>query len=245
VTPPPAAAAASPPAEPIVLVLPALDYATVRRAGWLAMRPTRLQRVFLLVLSAALLALCGHLALVGEATAVARGVGRVVAVALFYAVALELVAFVAWRMNADDRMPSLIMAGPDGILCRRYDPELIPWRDVTWWDASAAILLLRVRKGPIVVVPRPPGEDSGWQSLRELVAARVRHADRAESRGWILILALLALLILAVIVTLARRDDWGASGEGDGSARSVSPHPSSRRASSIQNSVGRTIGMSS
>lgn len=43
--PPPAADAASPPAEPIVLVLPALDYATFRRAGWLAMRPTRLQRV--------------------------------------------------------------------------------------------------------------------------------------------------------------------------------------------------------
>ena len=186
----------------MLYVLPQMDFATARRAAWLAMRPTRLQRVFLLVLAAALLALCGHLVAEGESVAVARGGGKGLAMAMAVAAVYELLILAGWRMSAGERGASPLVADAAGINCRRFDLCAIPWRDFVWWDASRAVLLLRVRTGGIVAVPKGLDE-AGWQKLRVMVAARVPHANRAESKGWYLILALLALLIAVVVGMLA------------------------------------------
>lgn len=197
------AAGGSHPIEPIVIFLPPLDLATHQRAIWRAVRPARFQRLFFVAVVAAVLAMFVHQALTADPVQAARDFLKIVVLA-----SASLLVFVAmfvtvWWFDRSNLGPELLVAKEEGILCRRHGHEVIPWPSFHWWQASSALLLLRLSNGALLVVPRRQGEDLAWEGLRRLVAERVPHVDRTESRIWILIFALFVLLVAIVVGLIA------------------------------------------
>lgn len=192
------------PLEPIVVVLPPLDLATHHRAIWRSVRPGRFQRLFLVVLAASLLALFVHEALSADPVRAAHGFLKIVLLASATLLVFEAIIVALWWFARSDFEPALLVAKEEGLLCRRHTVDVMPWARLVWWQATNTLLLLRVSNGALLVVPRRQGEDVAWERLRRVVAERVLHADRAESRIWILIFALFVLLVAIVVGLIAR-----------------------------------------